>query len=256
MKLQDGETGRRIVKTAPMAVGIAMALVLFVPCAGAQTQAAETKPDAESYQTFYIVNVGQPNDLNDIQNALRNMLPKARLFAVASQNAISVHGTQEDIALARRIVGDLDRARKVYRLTYTITEIDDGKRVGSQRLGLVVTPGQKTVLKQGSKVPVVTGPSGDGKANQNLEVQYVDVGLNIDATTEAIPEGVRLRTKVEQSSLADEKSGLGAQDPVIRQTLLDDYSTLVEGKPLVLGSLDIPGSTRRQEIEVVAELVR
>jgi len=37
---------------------------------------------------------------------------------------------------------------------------------------------------------------------------------------------------------------------------LEESSTLVLGKPLVLGSLDVPGGTRKQEIDVVAELVR
>jgi hypothetical protein len=49
---------------------------------------------------------------------------------------------------------------------------------------------------------------------------------------------------------------VGTQDPVIRQTTLEGTSTLVLGKPLVLGSLDIPGSTRHQEVEVFSELVR
>jgi hypothetical protein len=67
---------------------------------------------------------------------------------------------------------------------------------------------------------------------------------------------VRLRTKLVQSGIAEERSGIGAQDPIIRQTTLEGTSTLVQGKPLVLGSLDVPGSTRHQEVEVVSELVR
>jgi hypothetical protein len=83
-------------------------------------------------------------------------------------------------------------------------------------------------------------------------VQYVDVGLSIEATI----DGSRLRTKVEQSTIADEKSAVGAQDPVIRQGVLEETSTLVEGKPLVLGSFDIPGTARHEEIGVVSELQR
>jgi len=67
---------------------------------------------------------------------------------------------------------------------------------------------------------------------------------------------LRLHTKVEQSKVADEKSTVGIQDPVIRQTTLDATSTLAPGKPVVLGTIDVPGSTRKQEIEVVSELVR
>jgi hypothetical protein len=101
-------------------------------------------------------------------------------------------------------------------------------------------------------VPIVTGTTEGASAGQNSQVQYLDVGLHIEASL----EGTRLRTKVEQSRVADEKSGLGAQDPIVRQTVLDGTSSLTQGKPLVLGSLDIPESTRREEIEVVAEAVQ
>jgi hypothetical protein len=67
---------------------------------------------------------------------------------------------------------------------------------------------------------------------------------------------VRLRTKIERSNVSDEKSGVGVQDPVIRQSSLDGTSTLIPGKPLVIGALDVPGSTHSEEIAVVAELVR
>jgi hypothetical protein len=69
-------------------------------------------------------------------------------------------------------------------------------------------------------------------------------------------DGVRLGTKIVQSGIAEEKSSVGTEDPIIRQTTLEGTSTLVQGKPLVLGSLDVPGSTRHQEVEVVSELVR
>ena len=121
---------------------------------------------------------------------------------------------------------------------------------------MIVAAGGKTVVKQGNRVPLVTGSSNAGSSAPNSQVQYVDVGLNIEASLEGNSDGLRLHSKVEQSSLAEEKSGFGAQDPVIRQTMLEGMSTLAQGKPMVLGSLDIPGSTRHEEIEVVSELVR
>ena len=81
------------------------------------------------------------------------------------------------------------------------------------------------------------------------------MGLSIQATADTAGHGVRLNTKIEQSSVAEEKSGLGTQDPVIRQTSLLQVVNLVLAKPLVLGSIDIPGTTRHEDIEVVAELV-
>jgi hypothetical protein len=84
---------------------------------------------------------------------------------------------------------------------------------------------------------------------------YLDVGMNFDATLDEFANGVRLRSKVEQSSIAEEKSSVGAQDPIVRQTVMEGTSFLAPGKPLILGSLDIPGSTRHLDIEVVMEQI-
>jgi hypothetical protein len=58
------------------------------------------------------------------------------------------------------------------------------------------------------------------------------------------------------SSPADELPVSGTHNPRFRQTVLDETFQLAQGKPLVLGSFDFPGTTRHQEVEVVAELVR
>ena len=47
---------------------------------------------------------------------------------------------------------------------------------------------------------------------------------------------------------------MGVSDPVIRQTSLEDF-LLTLGKPLVLGSVDIPGSTRHVDVDAMVELV-
>ena len=143
---------------------------------------------------------------------------------------------------------------KTYRLTYTLTETDGGKRVGTQHFAMIVVSGRKTVLKQGSRVPLVTGSLSNSGGAQN-QVQYIDIGLNVDASIEESGDGVRLNTQVEQSSIAEEKSGLGTQDPIVRQSKLEGTSILIAGKPLLLGSMDIPRSARHLDIEVVMEPV-
>jgi hypothetical protein len=268
MKVICDATGKRRIKCVQMLVGLVLALTLVKAVADAQTpatenKAVETKASPEMYQTIYLTNVTQQNDLNDITTDLRNILPRTKIYAIASQDAISIHASPEDLVLAQKIVADLDRPKKLYRLTYTVTEMDNGKRTGSQRFVLIAASGVKTVLKQGNRVPVFVGTNDAKSSAQNIEVQYVgaqvqyaDVGLNIEASVGGYAEGMRLHTKIEQSSVSEEKSGVGPQDPMIRQTVLDDTSTLAPGRPLVLGSLDLPGSTRHEEIEVAAELVR
>ena len=195
------------------------AITLAMACSGmiavAQPQAVDAKTTPDIYQTLYLTNLTQQKDAIELVNDLRNMLPNAKLYYVPSQSAFSIRASVEEIALAQKILADLDKTKKIYRLTYTMTERDGGKTIGVQHLG-----------------------------------------QEIEASLDGYLDGVRLRTKVVQSSIAEDKSGVGTQDPVIRQTTLEGTSTLVQGKPLVLGSLDIPGSTRHQEVEVVSELVR
>lgn len=237
----------------PAVVVITLAMACCGMNAVASAQAADEKAGPEIYQTVYLTNLTQENDANELVTDLRNMLPKAKLYYVPSQSAISLRGTAEEIALAQKILADLDKTKKIYRLTYTMTERDGGKTIGVQHFSIIVASGSRTVAKQGSRVPI---PVNTNLASPTSEITYLDVGQEIDASLDGYLDGVRLRTKVVQSSIAEDKSGVGAQVPIIRQTTFEGTSTLVQGKPLILGSLDVAGSTRHQEVEVVSELIR
>ena len=120
---------------------------------------------------------------------------------------------------------------------------------------MIVVSGRKTVLKQGNRVPLVTG-SVSTSGGAQTQVQYLDVGLNIDASIEESTEGVKLNTAFEQSSIAEGKSGFDTQDPIVRQAKLEGTSIVTAGKPLILGSMEIPSSARRLDtVEVVMEHV-
>jgi type II secretory pathway component GspD/PulD (secretin) len=113
-------------------------------------------------------------------------------------------------------------------------------------------------VKLGSKVPIATGSYSTITSSlpQNVQFQYVDVGLNITARVREFTTGVEVYSKLEQSSVAEEKTILQTNEPVIRQASLQNTALLTAGKPVTLGSLDIPGSTRHLDIEVVLEAVR
>jgi type II secretory pathway component GspD/PulD (secretin) len=257
MKLNCDGRDRRKMKIVTGVVAITLAVTFSGQRTLAQTVPAGPQVERLSVQTFYLTNVYQTSDATELTTALRNLLDKNdKIYLVPSQNAILVQGPPDQLVLARKLLDDLDRPKKTYRLTYTITETDGGKRIGNQHFGMVVVAGQRTVLKQGSKIPLLTGPYNNTSSQAEPQVTYIDVGLNFDATLDEFANGVRLRTKIDQSSVAEEKSGVGPQDPVVRQTSLEGTSFLTPGKPLVLGSLDVPGSTRHQEVEVVMEAVR
>ena len=247
-----------------MLAGLLTCAMLSALCAGAQAQSADAKPaepkpadtrgSIDSSETLYLHNATQQNDLNDIQTALRNVLPKAKIYGTPSQNSITLRANADDMQLAHKIVQELDRPRPTYRLTYTINESENGKHVGSQRYALVVLSGTRSELKQGNRVPVVTATSNDGGTLQN-SVTYIDVGLMIRANVDGSPDGVRVSSNVTQSSPTEEKSS-ATSNPTIRQSSLDGTSIVIPGKPLVLGALDMPGSTRHIDVELMAELVK
>lgn len=240
---------------APRARFTLAVLVLFASAVAARAQTDTANPagqQPELTQTIFLNNAISQRELNDMQTALRNMLPRAHVYSVATQSAITIRAAAEEQAEAQKLISELDRAQKPYRLTYTFTETDDGKPGGTQHVSLIVLPGSRTVLKQGTRVPILTGGA---EQDAKSQVQYIDIGLNIEASLLGTSDSLRLETNIEQSSISEEKPA-ATQDPIIRQTRLDGSTQLVPGKPLVLGALDLPGSTHHIEVAVVAEPVR
>lgn len=151
-----------------------------------------------------------------------------------------------------------ETAPRTYRLTYTITELDGTKRLGAQHYALTVNSDVRPVeMKLGSRVPVATGSftTTSSGPQTNVQYQYVDVGLKIEARVREFDSGVEVFSNVDQSGIGEEESAMKGT-PVIRNSSLQNTALLTAGKPMMLGSLDVPGSTRHLDIEVVLEVVR
>ena len=209
-------------------------------------------------QTFFLKNSSQPNDANEILTGLRLMLdPAVKIYLVPRDNAIIIRALPEDVALASKLISELDQPRKTYRLTYTLTEMEGGKRTGTpQHFTMVASSGQRVTMKAGSKVPVATGSFNVTNDISEKQMTYLDVGYNFDSTVIGTATGGELKSKVERSSVAEEKPAPGAaQDPTIHQEVIEGVTFVPLGKTLMLGSLDVPDSTRRLDVEVMMELV-
>jgi hypothetical protein len=244
----DEEPGRWCARTV-----IAVGLLLTICAADALAQSPEQKP-AESYQTYYLKNATGINAASDIQTTLRNMVPRARIYYAPAENALSLAGSAEDLARAQKILMDIDRPQKTYRVTYSISE--GAGQVEGQRFVLIVTPGGKSISKQGTRVPIMTGAYKEGEgASANTQFQYVDIGVSVEASLAGFEDGMRLHSKIEQSSVADEKSNVGIQDPVIKQSVLEVQSAFVPGKPLTIGSVEMPGG-KRVQVQATVEAVQ
>ena len=230
---------------------LTLALSLLPPPIRAQ---AQPSPEQNRIQVFHLTNVAQALDATEILNGLRGMADTHdKVYLMPSTNDIVVFAPPEELMLIGRLIVELDKPKPTYRLTYTLTELDNGKRIGVQHFAMVVVTGQQVVLKQGDKIPILTGNCNKDSTTQQTEFTYIDVGMNIDATLDRFAGGLRLRSQVEQSSAVPPLPNSVAQDPVIRQSKLQGTSVLTPGKPQTVGSIDIVGSTRHIDIEVIAE---
>lgn len=251
-----------------------LALTLFPLNLAAHAQSSDAKPSdcskltsrsevAECYathsqvKTIYLTNVASQNEANEIMVAIRNTFdPNLKLYLTPSQNALVVNTYPEELARIETLVQTLDRPHKTYRLTYTITEFDATKTVGTEHLSMVVVAGQHTSIKQGDKVPLATGSFSTENASSQTQFTYIDVGMNFDSTISDYDGGVLLKTKVEQSSIGSSNTIAGVQEPVVRQSVLEGTAVLSLGKPVMLGSVDVPNSTRHLDIAVVLEQIK
>jgi type II secretory pathway component GspD/PulD (secretin) len=270
MKLIPARTGRRALLSALSLVVVVFTLSLLPARAAAQdkptgnqpanspqdssTASTQQKTDSRRSETIYLTNVTSERDGYDIVTDLRNMLPNTQIFYVHSQGALSIKGSADDLESAHKLLAEIDRPRNTWRLTFSFAEMDGDRTLSTKKIVLAALgSGDKTTFKQGSKVPIVTGTTAGGSSTQSSQVQYLDLGLTIDAAVDGSPEVLRLSTKIAQTSALSERAAGSGGDPSISQTVLEGATTLVPGKPLVLGSLDLPGSTQREEISVVAE---
>lgn len=136
-----------------------------------------------------------------------------------------------------------------YRITYTLTEMDGTKRVGSQRYAIVLDSGEEVPsadLRLGSKVPLETGELQGSSTSQTIS--YVDVGLSIEASLRSFANGHELRSHVTQSEVDTQQSL--TKDPVIRETDFKSAVLLQENKPVIIGNVDMLGTTHVLQIQV------
>jgi general secretion pathway protein D len=89
----------------------------------ANTRAKRTELDEQAVQTFYLSNAWQQNDLTDVQTAIRNVLTNVKAYGVASQNAIVVRGTPDELLLVQKLINDLDKARPEVIVDISVLEV-------------------------------------------------------------------------------------------------------------------------------------
>ncbi len=141
---------------------------------------------------------------------------------------------------------------EVYRLDYVIHELDNGKQINHRKYSLSVeaTHGRTAgkdwgQVRVGRRVPVAVGAN-------DKQIQYMDVGMNLDCSLRQEDGSLLLESRVEMSSVVTGGDLAAPGAPVTRQARANMVSVLTPGKPTVIGTLDDVDSNRSYQIEVTA----
>jgi len=114
----------------------------------AQDNPAKRKElDQSVIKTFYLSNLSQATELQDVVNAMRTLLEVSRIQQLQSQNAIIVRGTPDQIALAQKLVDDLDKAKPEVVIDIVVMQVSKDR---SRTLG--ITPPTSTSISLNNNI--------------------------------------------------------------------------------------------------------
>jgi len=117
------------------------------------TPAKRKEVEQNVIKTFYLANLSQPTELQDVVNALRQILEISRIQPLPSQAAIVVRGTPDQIALAEKLVGDLDKAKPEVLVEIAVMQVSKDRM---RNLG-ISPPTSATVALQNNISNTTTG---------------------------------------------------------------------------------------------------
>src|SRR6202162_1545346 len=115
-------------------------------------------------KTFYLANLSQPTELQDVVNALRQILEISRIQPLPSQGALVVRGTPDQIALAEKLVGDLDKARPEVIVEVAIMQVSRDK---TRNLGINPPTSATVALQNNLNTTTSTTTTTNSTTNSN-----------------------------------------------------------------------------------------
>jgi general secretion pathway protein D len=139
------------------------------------TPAKRKELEQSVLKTFYLTNLSLPTELQDVVNAIRAVLDVQRVQQLLSQNALVVRGTPDQIALAEKLVEDLDKAHPEVIVDIAVMQISKDK---SRTLGLSPPTSASVALQSNlnTTTPTTTGTTttgvstSTGSSNTGLEL--------------------------------------------------------------------------------------
>lgn len=210
----------------------------------ADTAAKRKELEQSVIRTFYLSNLSQPNELQDMVNILRTLLDTQRLQQFPSQQAVVVRGTPDQIAMAGKLIEDLDKSKPEVVVEVAIMQVsrDKVRNLGiNPPTSVSVALQQSTSSSANSSSTSVTGPQGNtGTATTTSGTPPGTITLNTLGTLNATNFSVTIPQATATFLMTDTSSKL-IQQPEIRASDGQKASLKIgERVPVATGSFQ-PG---------------
>jgi len=172
------------------------------------------------------------------------MLKKIAVYITmaVALNAAPPLGRSQDAPAAKA-----KQSGNAYRLDFVVNETEDGRKINSRQYEMNLTAGDGNEIKIGTRVPV--------EAKQG-EFQYIDVGTKIWCRLEERENDLVLTVRSDISNFAATEQQNSHTMPLLRQMTINASTTAMAGKPVIVGSVEDPGSKRQFSLEVTANRLR
>ena len=172
-------------------------------------RAKHTDNDDLAIETFYLTNVSQQSDANEVVTALRNVLdPTSKIFLLASQNAIVVRATPPELVLVEKLIDDVDRTRSEVVVDVAVLEVS---RDLERTLGITL-PTSVSLTAQASNANQSSSSSSSSTSSSSSGIT-----LNTLAHLNATNVAVSLTGATVNALLSDSDTRV-LQNPRIRAT--------------------------------------
>jgi len=196
------------------------------------TQTKRRELEQNVIKTFYLGNVSTPTDLQDIVNAIRTVLEVPRIQQVPSQNAIVIKGTPDQLALAQKMVDDIDKSKPEVVVDVVVAQVRKDKL---HDIG-ILPPQNAIVALQGSNVTTTPAPSGGGTTTPTSPNLNFNLLQHLNSTNYAVTID-----PVKAVLLFSDSNSKILQSPRIRATNGEKATLKIADKiPIATGSFGTP----------------
>jgi general secretion pathway protein D len=128
----------------------------------ADTPAKRKELEQNVLKTFYLTNISSPTELQDLVNTLRTVLEIRLMTPLPTQNAVVIRATPDQVALAEKLINDLDKARPEVVVEVAVLQVTREK---IRNLG--INPPTSAVIQLNPNVTTTTTNSNGTTTNNN-----------------------------------------------------------------------------------------